>query len=56
VHYAGPEDDLVLPKESNQVDWEVELGVVIGKGGRYDGGRGCVANLRASRISNEGMI
>jgi hypothetical protein len=40
VHYAGPEDDLVLPKESNQVDWEVELGVVIGKGGRYDGGEG----------------
>lgn len=31
----GPEDDLILPKESAQVDWEVELGVVIGKGGRW---------------------
>jgi hypothetical protein len=35
AYCAGPEDDLQLPKESAQVDWEVELGVVIGKGGRY---------------------
>ena len=26
----GPEDDIVLPPESGEVDWEVELGVVIG--------------------------
>jgi acylpyruvate hydrolase len=26
----GPEDDLVLPEVSDAVDWEVELGVVIG--------------------------
>lgn len=28
---CGPEDDLVLPKGSSKVDWEVELGVVIGR-------------------------
>ncbi len=27
---VGPLDDIVLPGESEQVDWEVELGVVIG--------------------------
>ena len=27
---AGPNDDIVLPKGSQKVDWEVELGVVIG--------------------------
>lgn len=28
---AGPYDDLVIPAESSQVDWEVELGVVVGR-------------------------
>lgn len=27
---AGPEDDIILPIGSSRVDWEVELGVVIG--------------------------
>ncbi|NBB97282.1 MAG: 2-hydroxyhepta-2,4-diene-1,7-dioate isomerase [Alphaproteobacteria bacterium] len=27
---AGPEDDIILPKGATKVDWEVELGVVIG--------------------------
>lgn len=30
----GPADDLVVPAVSEQVDWEVELGVVIGAPGR----------------------
>lgn len=28
---VGPNDDLILPKNSQKVDWEVELAVVIGK-------------------------
>ncbi|HEV7861726.1 MAG TPA: fumarylacetoacetate hydrolase family protein [Acidimicrobiia bacterium] len=28
---TGPYDDLVVPRTSNEVDWEVELGVVIGR-------------------------
>ena len=28
---CGPNDDLVLPKGSTKVDWEVELGVVVGR-------------------------
>ncbi|MDE8669976.1 fumarylacetoacetate hydrolase family protein [Pseudarthrobacter sp. H3Y2-7] len=30
----GPNDDLALPQESDAVDWEAELAVVIGKQGR----------------------
>ena len=33
--YAGPNDDVVIPRGSVSTDWEVELGVVIGTGGSY---------------------
>ena len=32
---VGPDDDIEIPRNSRKTDWEVELGVVIGKGGRY---------------------
>lgn len=32
---SGPNDDVVIPRGSTKVDWEVELGVVIGKAGVY---------------------
>ena len=32
---VGPKDDIMLPKESEKTDWEVELGVVIGRTARY---------------------
>lgn len=32
---CGPNDDVQIPRGSTKTDWEVELGVVIGKGGRY---------------------
>jgi 2-keto-4-pentenoate hydratase/2-oxohepta-3-ene-1,7-dioic acid hydratase in catechol pathway len=32
---VGPDDDIVLPRGSQKTDWEVELGVVIGKPGKY---------------------
>ncbi len=31
----GPDDDIQIPRGSLKTDWEVELGVVIGKGGSY---------------------
>lgn len=31
----GPDDDVRIPRGSVKTDWEVELGVVIGKGGSY---------------------
>jgi 2-keto-4-pentenoate hydratase/2-oxohepta-3-ene-1,7-dioic acid hydratase in catechol pathway len=32
---CGPTDDLIIPRDAKSVDWEVELGVVIGKPGIY---------------------
>ena len=32
---CGPNDAIEIPRGSTKTDWEVELGVVIGKGGRY---------------------
>jgi len=32
---CGPNDDVVIPMGSQKTDWEVELGVVIGKEARY---------------------
>jgi 2-keto-4-pentenoate hydratase/2-oxohepta-3-ene-1,7-dioic acid hydratase in catechol pathway len=32
---CGPDDDVVIPRGSEKSDWEVELGVVLGKPGKY---------------------
>ncbi|MGO8983997.1 MAG: fumarylacetoacetate hydrolase family protein [Terriglobales bacterium] len=32
---CGPDDNIVIPRGSKKTDWEVELGVVIGKPGKY---------------------
>tara|TARA_Y100000590_G_scaffold437764_1_gene559779 strand:+ start:595 stop:1431 length:837 start_codon:yes stop_codon:yes gene_type:complete len=32
---SGPNDDIVIPKNSYHTDWEVELGFVIGKKAKY---------------------
>ena len=32
---VGPNDDTMIPKDSTKLDWEVELGIVIGSRARY---------------------
>jgi 2-keto-4-pentenoate hydratase/2-oxohepta-3-ene-1,7-dioic acid hydratase in catechol pathway len=32
---VGPNDDVILPRGAAKVDWEVELGIVIGRRARY---------------------
>ena len=32
---CGPDDPVIIPRGSEKTDWEVELGVVIGKAARY---------------------
>jgi len=32
---SGPDDDVLIPRGSTQLDWEVELALVIGKEGKY---------------------
>jgi 2-keto-4-pentenoate hydratase/2-oxohepta-3-ene-1,7-dioic acid hydratase in catechol pathway len=31
----GPNDDVIQPRNSTKLDWEVELGVVIGSKAQY---------------------
>jgi len=33
--WAGPNDEIVIPRDSEKTDWEVELAVVIGKRTKY---------------------
>ena len=33
--YSGPNDDVLRPRKSKKLDWEVELGIVIGTTARY---------------------
>ena len=33
--FQGPDDDVKIPRGSNKTDWEVELGIVIGKPASY---------------------
>jgi 2-keto-4-pentenoate hydratase/2-oxohepta-3-ene-1,7-dioic acid hydratase in catechol pathway len=46
---GGPDDDVPIPLRSNKTDWEVELGVVIGKPASYlgspDDSLACVAGF-----------
>ncbi len=32
---SGPDDPIIIPRGSTKTDWEVELGVVIGRTGKY---------------------
>src|SRR6202167_6456718 len=32
---CGPNDDTMVPKDSKKLDWEVELGIIIGSRARY---------------------
>ena len=38
---VGANDNVMQPRDSTQLDWEVELGVVIGRTARYVDGEGC---------------
>ena len=32
---VGPNDNVEIPRNSNETDWEVELGIIIGKKAKY---------------------
>ena len=32
---SGPNDDVIIPKNSRKTDWEIELGIIIGKKAKY---------------------
>ena len=32
---SGPNDDVIIPRDSKKTDWEIELGIIIGKKTKY---------------------
>lgn len=49
----GARDDIVLPMVSDQVDWEAELGVVIGTAGRHVDLGGALALVAGYTVVND---
>jgi 2-keto-4-pentenoate hydratase/2-oxohepta-3-ene-1,7-dioic acid hydratase in catechol pathway len=51
---VGPHDDILIPRGATRVDWEVELGVVIGKTARYlDSPADAAAHIAGYVVSND---
>lgn len=49
----GPDDPILIPRVSAKVDWEVELGVVIGKRGKYIAKDDAMSYVAGYLISND---
>jgi 2,4-diketo-3-deoxy-L-fuconate hydrolase len=50
---VGPNDDVEIPRGSVKTDWEVEMGVVIGDGGRYIEERDALAHVAGYCVIND---
>lgn len=50
---TGPYDDLVIPEVSAEVDWEVELGVVVGRPVRNVDEAGAAAGIAGYTVVND---
>ena len=49
----GPDDEVMLPKGSIKGDWEVELGVVIGKRARYVSQKAALEHVAGYVLAND---
>jgi len=49
----GPDDDVMLPKNSVKTDWEVELGIVIGTRARYVSKRAALDHVAGYVLVND---
>jgi acylpyruvate hydrolase len=52
----GPRDDIVLPRVSDEVDWEVELTIVIGKHARHVSGAAAEEAIFGYTVLNDTSI
>lgn len=50
---CGPDDAVEMPRGSTKLDWEVELGVVIGKPGRYIDEADAMAHVAGYCVIND---
>jgi len=51
--YAGPNDDVILPKNSIKGDWEVELGIFIGTKAQYVSKQDALKHVAGYTIVND---
>jgi 2,4-didehydro-3-deoxy-L-rhamnonate hydrolase len=49
----GPNDEVMIPRDSRKTDWEVELGVIIGTNARYVEERDALAHVAGYSIVND---
>jgi len=49
----GPNDDVVIPRGSEKTDWEVELGVVIGKKAKYVSEQDALSHVAGYCVVND---
>ncbi len=49
----GPDDDVEIPRKSRKTDWEVELGVVIGKHAKYVSEADAMAHVAGYCVVND---
>ncbi|MBS0536435.1 MAG: fumarylacetoacetate hydrolase family protein [Proteobacteria bacterium] len=54
--FVGHETPLIRPRESNQLDYEGEIAIVIGKPGRRISEAGALEHIAALTMCNEGTI
>src|ERR1700684_420069 len=50
---CGPNDDVVVPRGSTKMDWEVELGVVIGTAAKYVAEADAMAHVAGYCVVND---
>lgn len=50
---CGPDDDVIIPRGAQKTDWEVELGVVIGKHASYVDEAGALAHVAGYCVAND---
>ncbi|MBM7408123.1 MULTISPECIES: fumarylacetoacetate hydrolase family protein [Sphingomonas] len=50
---TGPDDEVMIPKDSTHTDWEVELGVVIGRTCRYVEEHDALAHVAGFTVAND---
>ncbi len=50
---VGPNDDVMFPKDSNRLDWEVEIAFVVGKRARYVEAQDALAHIAGYCVCND---
>ncbi|MFV0248155.1 MAG: fumarylacetoacetate hydrolase family protein [Tenacibaculum sp.] len=50
---VGPNDNLIIPKNSKKTDWEVELAIVIGKKASYVSNKNAMSHVAGYMLHND---